>query len=52
MMKNPINFFLAISLWLLQFLKRNVGLLHLLQSKPYITNTGFIKSLISLLGLE
>ena len=52
MMKNLINFFIAVGLLLPQFLGLAVGLLQLLQSKPYTTNTGFIKSLIGKLGLE
>ena len=45
MVKNLINFFIAIGFLLFQFLGLAVGLLQLLQREPYITNTGFIKSL-------
>ena len=52
MVKNLINFFIAISLLLLQFLGLAVGLLQFLQPEPHTTNTGFIRLLISELGLE
>ena len=47
MMKNLINFFIAIGFLLLQFLSFTIGLLQLLQLEPYTTNTGFRRSFIS-----
>ena len=52
MVKNLIDFFIAISLLLARFLGLADGLLQLFQPEPYITNTGFIRSLIGELGLE
>ena len=52
MVKNLIYFFIAVGLLLPQFLSLVVSLLQLLQPKPHITNTDFIKSLISNLSLE
>ena len=49
-MKNIIDFFVAVGPFLFQFLGLAVGLLQLLQSAPFTTNTGFIKSLIDKLG--
>ena len=52
MVKNLINFFIAIGFLLPQFLGFAVGFLQILQSEPYITNTGFISSFIDEPGLE
>ena len=52
MVKNLINFFIAVSLLLLQFLGFAVSLLQLLQSEPHTTNPDFIRLLIGKLGLE
>ena len=52
MVKNLINFFMAIGLLLPQFLGLAVGILQLLQYEPHTLNTGFIRSLIGKLGLE
>ena len=52
MVKNLIDFFITIGVLLPQFLGLVVGLLQLLQPELYITNTGFVKSLIGELGLE
>ena len=50
--KNLINFFIAVGFLLPQFMCLVVGFLQLLQSEPYTTNTGFIRSFIDKLGLE
>ena len=47
MVKNLINFYIAVSLLLPQFLDLAISLLQLLQPKPHTTNTGSIRSLIS-----
>ena len=52
MVKNLIDFFIAVSLLLSQFLGFAVGFLQLLQPEPHTTNSGFIKSLIGELGLK
>ena len=52
MVKNIINFFIAVSLLLFQFLRLAVDLLQFLQPEPHTMNTGFIRSLIGELGLE
>ena len=52
MVKNIINFFIAIGLLLPQFLGLAVSVLQLLQPEPYTTNTGFIRLLIGELGSE
>ena len=52
MVKNLIDFLIALDLLLPQFLCVAVGLLQLLQPEPHIINTGFIRSLISELGWE
>ena len=52
MVKNLIDFFITIGLFLLQFLGLAVGFLQLLQLEPRTTNTGFIRSLIGKLGLK
>ena len=52
MVKNLIDFFIAIGFLLPQFLGLAVGLLQLLQPKLYTINTGFIRLLIGKLGLE
>ena len=52
MVKNLIDFFIAVSILLTQFLGLVVDLLQLLQLKPHTTNTDLIKSLIGELGLE
>ena len=52
MVKNVINFFIAIGFFLPQSLGFAIGLLQLLQLKPYSTNPGFIRSPIGELGLE
>ena len=52
MVKNIIDFFIAVGLLLPQFLGLAVGLLQLLQPEPHTTNTGFIRLLIGELGLE
>ena len=49
--KNVIDFFVAVSLLLPQFLALTVSPLQFLQPEPYTTNSGFIKLLISELGL-
>ena len=50
MVKNLIKFFIAIGFLLSQFLGFAVGLLQLMRRKPYTTNTGCIRSLISKFG--
>ena len=52
MVKNIIDFFIAVGLLLPQFLSFAVSLLQLLQPEPHTTNTGFIRLLIGELGLE
>ena len=52
MVKNLIDFFIPVGLLLPQFLGLDVGLLQLLQPESHITNTGFIRLLISEFGLE
>ena len=52
MLKNLIDFFVAVSFLLPQFLGPAVGLLQLLQSEPHTTNTGFIRLLIDELSLK
>ena len=52
MVKNIINFFIAVGLLLSQFFGLAIGLLQFLQPKPHTTNTGFIRLLIGELGLE
>ena len=52
MMKNLINFFIAVGFLLPELLGLVVGLLQLLQPKPHTINIGFIRSLIDKLGLE
>ena len=52
MVKNLINFFIAVGFLLPQFLGLTIGLLQLLQPESYITNTGFIKSFIGKIGLK
>ena len=52
MVKNLINFFIAIGLLLLQFLDLLANFLQLLQLEPHITNTGFIRFLIGKFSLE
>ena len=52
MIKNLIDFFIAISFLLPQSLSFAVGLLEFLQRKPHIINIGFIKSVISKLDLK
>ena len=52
MVKNLIDFFITVSLLLPQFLGLEVGLLQLLQPEPHTTNTGFVRSLIGVLGLK
>ena len=52
MMKNIIDFFIAVGFLLPQFLGLAVNLLQLLQPELHTTNTGFIRSLIGELGLE
>ena len=52
MMKNLIDFFIIIGLFLPQFLGFVVNLLQLLQPEPHTTNTGFIRLLIGELGLQ
>ena len=47
MVKNFIDFFIAVGFLLPQFLGLAVGLLQLLQSESHTTNTGFIKLLIN-----
>ena len=51
-MKNLIDFSVVVSFLLPLFLGFAVGLPQLLQFEPHTTNIGFIKSLISELGLE
>ena len=46
MVKNLIDFFIAIGFLLPQFLELAIGLLQFLQSEPHTINTGFIRSLI------
>ena len=45
-MKCPIDFFVAFSALLPQFLSLGIGLLQFLQPEPYATNADQIKSLI------
>lgn len=52
MVKNFINFFIAVSFLLLQFLGFAVGLLQFMQLEPHITYISFIKLLIGKLSLE
>ena len=52
MVKNLINFFIAVDLLLPQFLGLALGLLQLLEPKSHATNIGFIRLLIGKLGLE
>ena len=52
MVKNLINFFIAVGFLLLKFLGLVVGFLQLLQPKPLTINTEFINLLIGKLGLE
>ena len=52
MVKNLIDFFIAIGLLLPQFLGLTIGLLQFLQPKPHTTYTGFIGSFIGKFGLE
>ena len=52
MVRNIIDFFIAVGLMLPQFLCLAVGLLQVLQPEPHTTNTGLIRSLIGELGLE
>ena len=51
-MKNVIDFFVAIGLWLPQLLGLAIGFLQLLQPELHTTNTGFIRLLIGKLGLK
>ena len=50
MMKNIIDFFIAVGFLFPQFLGFAIGLLQLLQPRPYTTNTSFIKSFIGKLS--
>ena len=52
MVKNLIDFFIAVGLLLPQFLGLAVGLLQFLQPKSHTTKTGFIRLLIGKLGSE
>ena len=52
MVKDLINFFIAVGLLLPQFLGHAVGFLQLLQLEPHTTNTSFIRLFIGELGLE
>ena len=52
MVKNLIDYFIAVGFLLPQFLDLAIGLLQLLQPKPHIINNGFIRLLIAELGLE
>ena len=52
MVKNLINFFITIGFLLSQSLAFAASLLQLLQSEPYTTNTGFVRSLIGKLSLK
>ena len=52
MVKNLIDFLIAISFLLPQFLDLAVGLLQLLQPEPHTTNTGFIRSHTGKFSLE
>ena len=52
MVKNLIDFFIAVDLLLPQFLSLVVGLLQLLQPESYTTNDGYIRSLIDELSFE
>ena len=52
MVKNIIDFFIAVGLLLPQFLSLKLGLLQHLQPEPHTTNTGFVRLLIGKLGLE
>ena len=52
MVKNLIDFYIAVGLLLPQFWGLVVGLLQLLQPKPHTTNIGFIKLLIGKLCSE
>ena len=52
MVKNIIDFSIAVGLLLSQFLGLAVGLLQLLQPEPHTINTGFIRLLIGEFGLE
>ena len=52
MVKNFINFIIAVGFLLRQSLDLVVGLLHLLQSELHVTNISFIKSFIRELNSE
>ena len=52
MVKNLINFIIAVGFLLPQFLSLAISLLQLLQRKFHSNNTGFITSLIGELGSE
>ena len=52
MVKNLINFWIAIAFLFPQFLGLAIGFLQLLQPKPYTTKTDFIRSLIGKFGLK
>ena len=52
MVKNLIDFFIAVGFLLTRFLGLAVRLLQLLQPKPHTTNIGFISLLIGNLSLE
>ena len=52
MVKNLINFLIAIAFLLFQFLCLAVVFLQLVQPELYTTNISFIKSFIGKLGLE
>ena len=52
MVKNIIDFFIAVGFLLPQFLGLAVGLLQFLHPEPHTTNTGFIRLLIGKLGSE
>ena len=51
-MKNLIDFCIIAGFLLSQSLGLAIALLQLLQSKPYIINTGFIRSFTGKLGLK
>ena len=52
MVKNLIDFFITVGLLLPQSLGLEVGLLQFLQPESHTTNIGFVRLLISKLGLE
>ena len=52
MVKNLIDFFIAVDFLLPQFLGFIVGLLQLLQLEPHTINIGFVRSFIGKLGLK